>query len=113
MSKLTSKYMHPLYSITKKCRHCDRVGYFEEDEEGELILNEEGKLIQQDELKVCPQCKSVHYCCQKHLKLDWPKHKSFCKRFKNSLTSTKSLGITVLQEPPGHRSLPCTVFMIL
>lgn len=65
-----------------KCRSCGMTGRYEEDEET-------GDLLRTGELQMCAACKSVEYCCKEHQAKDWPKHKKFCKRFRNLINEYK------------------------
>jgi len=74
-----------------KCRSCSMIARFEEDEET-------GEPIRTGELQNCAACKSVQYCCKEHQAKDWPKHKKFCKRFRNLINEYK-----VARSRPGPK----------
>jgi MYND finger len=39
-------------------------------------------------LRRCSKCKTAHYCCQEHQRLDWKQHKPDCKRIQQKLDNT-------------------------
>jgi hypothetical protein len=46
-------------------------------------------MIKTADLRTCSACKSVQYCCADHQAKDWPKHKTFCKRFRKLIEEYK------------------------
>lgn len=94
-----SKYMHEYNK--DRCNYCDRIAFFEEDENGNVV--------EKGELKTCSGCKSVKYCCKEHQALDRPNHKKFCKRFSKLIAEYKRVrdnrprGAPKPQKPSPYR----------